>query len=64
MKKTIKLPDSGWEVEIDEEENNKTYNIVRILALFGHGIYLPLDTSDFTQEQWDMFHMRIEEVRM
>ena len=60
---TVKLKDSGWTVEIGAEENSKTYNILKINALFGHAIYMPIDTSDFTQEQWDIFHVRIEEAR-
>lgn len=60
---TVKLVDSGWTVEIDAEERSKTYKILKIHALFGHGIYMPIDTSDFTQEQWDIFHIRVEAAR-
>lgn len=51
--------DNGWIVEIEIKEKSKTYYIVGISALFGHGVYLPVDTSDFTQEQWNMFHDRV-----
>ena len=58
----IKL-ENGWLLEIEPEENSKTYKILKIYALFGHGIYMPIDTSDFTQEQRDIFHERVEEMR-
>ena len=61
MNKRIKL-ENGWIVEIDAEERSDTYNILRISALFGHGIYLPIDTADFTQENWDLFHARVGEA--
>ena len=54
---------NGWIVEIGPEENGKPYTVLKIYALFGHGIYMPIDTRDFTQEQWDIFHARIEEMR-
>lgn len=59
MNARIKV-DSGWIIEIDIEDHFGTYQIEKILARFGDGIYLPLDTTDFTQEQWDIFHARID----
>lgn len=59
MNKKIKI-DSGWIIEIDVEDHFGTYKIEKILARFGHEIFLPIDTTEFTQEQWDIFHARID----
>ena len=61
----IKLRDSGWVVEISKnEDTDDSYTIEKIFAVFGHEQYFPIDTSEFTDEQWDMFHERVlEEMR-
>ena len=55
--------DNGWIVEIETKEKSKTYDIVGISAFFGHGVYLPVDTTNFTQEQWNMLHDRVMAAR-
>lgn len=59
MKEAIKIF-NRWIVEIDAEERSKTYNITKVSAFFGYGIWLPIDTTGFTQEQWDLFHQALE----
>lgn len=58
----IKLRDSGWIVEIHHNDENAGggYTIEKIQAIFGHKVYFPIDTSEFTDEQWDIFHERLE----
>lgn len=62
MLERVKL-DNGWVVELEESAYSTDYTIKQIFARFGHGVYLALDTSGFTQEIWDLFHERIEEAR-
>lgn len=59
MNTRIKI-DGGWIIEIDIYDHVGTYKIVKILARFGDGILLPINTTEFTQEQWDIFHARID----
>jgi len=59
----IMLVDNGWIVEIRHAKvTNGGYTIEKIFAIFGHGVYLPIDTTEFTDEQWDMFHERMKGV--
>ena len=57
MRKRVKT-DNGWIIEIEKERG--CYRIKKIFALFEHVGYFPIDTSEFTQEVWDIFHMRLE----
>ena len=58
----IKLRDSGWVVEISKNKDmDDSYVIENIFAVFGHEQYFPIDTSEFTDEQWDIFHERVLE---
>lgn len=61
----IKLANSGWVLEITRNDDiDDSYTIEKIFAVFGHEQYFPIDTSEFTDEQWDMFHERVlEEMR-
>lgn len=63
MNERIKL-DNGWVIHIKAPSIAKgAYTIENIQALFGHGIWFDIDTSKFTQENWDMFHERVVEAR-
>ena len=44
----------GW--IIDMLTRGKGRRIERIQARLQRNIYLPIDTSAFTKDQWDMFH--------
>jgi len=50
---------NGWLVNIEETE--KGYTIKSIKAHFGHGIYHPIDTSNFDDALWHFYH---EAIRM
>ena len=52
--------EGGWVVEIEGDDEN--YEITGIHVRIEHGVYLPIDTQDFSDEQWKMFHDRIETV--
>ena len=62
MIERIKI-DNGWVVELFDAAHAEHYTIEKIFARFGHGVYLALDLRELTQEQWDIFHERIKEVR-
>lgn len=62
MNQRIKIA-NGWIIEIDISPSNGNYSIKNIQALFGHGVWFDIDTTKFTQDQWDIFHERIKEVR-
>lgn len=62
MNERIKIA-NGWIIEIDVSPSTDNYTIENIQALFGHGVYFDIDTSEFTQENWDMFHDWIKEAR-
>ena len=64
MKQGIKIA-NGWVFEIDLSStgNTESYTILKIQALFGHGVWFDIDLTKLTQAQWDMFHERIEEAR-
>ena len=62
MNKRIKL-DNGWVVDLDSSTRPTAYTIEKIFARFDHGAYFRLDLTKLTQEQWDIFHARIEEAR-
>ena len=58
----IKLRDSGWVVEISKNKDmDDSYVIENIFAVFGDEQYFPIDTSEFTDEEWDIFHERVLE---
>lgn len=54
--------DNGWVVELDKSAHSAGYTIEKIFARFGHGVYLPIDTTAITQEVWDIFYERIKET--
>jgi len=62
MNQRIKIA-NGWIIEIDISPSTGNYTIENIQALFGHGIWFDIDTTKLTQEQWDMFHVRINNER-
>lgn len=62
MKQRIKIA-NGWIIEIDISPSTGNYTIESIQALFGHGVWFDINLTKFTQDQWDMFHERIKEVR-
>ena len=61
MIQRVKL-DNGWVVEVDKSAHPTGYTVEKIFARFDHGVYLPLDLTGFSQEQWDIFHERIKEA--
>jgi len=61
MHERIKI-DNGWVIELEKSAYSTDYTIEKIFARFGHGVYLALDLTEFTQEVWDIFHDRIKEA--
>ena len=61
MIQRIKI-DNGWVIELKKSAYNTDYTIENIFARFGHGVYLPIDLTELTQEVWDIFHDRIKEA--
>ena len=54
LKRQITL-DNGWLVDIVEGEKGG-YTIEKVAALFGHGVYHPIDTEDLTEDEWLVYH--------
>jgi two-component SAPR family response regulator len=64
MNERIKLP-NGWVVHIQSSKFLKgSYTIEKIEVLFApRGIWFDIDLTKLTQEQWDIFHELLKEVR-
>lgn len=52
----------GWIVKY-EGDIRGAYTIKGIIVRFGHGIYWPIDTSEFIEPQWDILHTAIKVKR-
>ena len=52
----------GWIVKY-EGDLKGDYSIKGVVVRFGHGIYWPIDTSEFKDAQWDVLHTAIRVKR-